>query len=74
MVRLALSMLGEATRDEIANEIGQQSVFRTLTRLEAEGEVVSRNRFNATLQRHQRVYSLTTTKTKGEPHDAAHVT
>ena len=58
MVRLALSLLGEATRDEVANQIGIDSVFRTLARLEAAGEVVSQERYNATLNRRQRIYRL----------------
>lgn len=60
MVRLALSLLGEGTRDEIAREIGIDSVFRTLARLEAAGEVVSEERYNATLNRRQRIYRLAT--------------
>ena len=55
----ALAQMGEATRDQVAREIGVPSLFRTLTRLEAEGRVASRTQYNATKQRHERVYAVT---------------
>lgn len=42
----ALQRLGEATRDDVALDLGVPSVFRTLVRLEAEGRIVSRKWFD----------------------------
>jgi hypothetical protein len=58
MVLAALERLGESDRERVAADLGEKSVFRTLVRLEANGRVVSRERFSATLGRRERVFSV----------------
>lgn len=54
----ALAQLGEATRHEVADSLGVPSLFRTLTRLEANCRVSSREQWNSIKRRHERIYRI----------------
>jgi predicted ArsR family transcriptional regulator len=75
MVIETIRTRGESTRDEVAGELGVRSVFRTLVRLEADGRLCSRERYNAIGRRYDRVFrlndaQLTVEARKAEPRNA----